>query len=98
MPAQPSENHEEKKPAERQFQVKAKWGSTEGIEPIFADHMFLVQLEDHFHLTFGQTRTLSLPDDEQEGDATIQPLTTLIIHRDVLAKILTVLERRIGDK
>jgi hypothetical protein len=76
--------------------VRAKWASSKDVDLVFADEMYMVEIGDSFHLTFGQKRTNTMPSEPGEDpDAEIRPVSTVVLPASTVRRIAKVLQQRV---
>lgn len=75
----------------KQGEIRAEWSDAAALDQVMVSELFLHMIRDHAYLTFGQIR---LPVGDIEGKtAEIRPMARLVIPREALSRMLTVLNR-----
>ena len=74
------------------------WVLGDNLEPRFADHVQLTKLDQHYHLTFGQSRVPIAREEHEPAPVTeIQPIVRLILPEDVVHRLEATLRREVSD-
>ncbi len=64
------------------------WVGGEHMEPRFADHVQVTQVDEHYHLTFGQSRIpISREANELASVAEVLPVARVILPEDVIRRL-----------
>lgn len=74
-------------------QLSVTWSDADHLDPVFADNMHMVLVNDQYYVTFGQLRLPIVP--ENSGIGKIHPIARLIVPRDALQRIVEVLTRNL---
>jgi len=82
----------------RAHRPQSYWVLGDNLEPRFADHVQLTKLDQHYHLTFGQSRVPIMREEHEPTPVTeIQPIVRLILPEDVVHRLEATLRREISD-
>jgi len=73
------------------------WGTTDSLEPRFADHVQLAKVESHYHLTFGQSHVPITSDSGAIPVHDIRPIARMIIPNDVIRRLMTLIQTNPPD-
>ncbi len=74
------------------------WVAGEHLESRFADHVQVVQVDEHYHLTFGQSRIpISREANEPASVVEVLPVAKLILPEDVIRRLAVTLRDRAPD-
>jgi len=74
------------------------WVLGDNLEPHFADHVQLTKVDQHYHLTFGQSRVpISREENEPASVTEIQPIVRLVLPEGVVERLEATLRRKLSD-
>ena len=76
---------------------QAVWGTTDVLEPRFADHVQIAKVESHYHLTFGQSHVTITSDSGAISVHDIRPIARMIIPNDVIRRLMTLIQTNPPD-
>jgi hypothetical protein len=73
------------------------WVAGEHLESRFADHVQVTQVDEHYHLTFGQSRIpISREATETASVAEVLPIARLILPEDVIKRLAITLSEKMS--
>jgi hypothetical protein len=76
--------------------VQTYWIAGDNLESRFADHVQVAQVDEHYHLTFGQSRIpVSREANEPASVAEVLPVARVILPEDVIKRLAVTLRDRI---
>lgn len=76
---------------------QAVWGTSDALEPRFADHVQIAKVESHYHLTFGQSHVPITGDSGAIPVHDIRPIARMIIPNDVIRRLMTLIQTNPPD-
>ncbi|UCG88981.1 MAG: hypothetical protein JSW71_10775 [Gemmatimonadota bacterium] len=77
--------------------TQSHWVVGDNLEPRFADHVQLTKVDQHYHLTFGQSRVPIVREENEPTPVTeIQPIVRLVLPEGVLQRFEATLRRRLS--
>ena len=80
-----------------QVQIKGEWGDPRMLDVTVVDELQYQETEDRCYLTFGQVRLPSTAVvDPADVLATIQPVARIVLTKNALTKMLSVLNESMG--
>jgi len=73
------------------------WMAREHLESRFADHVQVTQIDEHYHLTFGQSR-IPISRERSETASVVEalPIAKLILPEDVIKRLAVTLNEKVS--
>lgn len=81
-----------------EVQVRVKWGSPEGLETIYVNHLFVTHAGSEFYLIFGELTPPHIAEGERfPKELIITPRVRLSITPDAMKAISVVIQDNLGN-
>jgi len=77
------------------IEVRGHWADASQLDPIYADQLHLVRLENQFFLVFGQTRLPVVEGRSSTVDAEIKPMARFVVSKEALGRMINLLNQNV---
>lgn len=69
----------------QRIQVQAQWSNADHLDPVFADNLHVMRLNEQFYLTFGQIR-LPMTEAQDSMVGELRTMVRLVVPKDALQR------------